>query len=90
VWHASSAPRHGSRAQKNDLRRITYNALWGCGDPRLGEWTEWTGYSYHLRRRLSVIEARRIGEVRDIRGTPEATARMAKVQRFLPPNYVEV
>jgi hypothetical protein len=50
--------------------------LRGLGDPRLGEWREWTGTGYlHIRRRLSAAEQARVGPVADIRGTEEARAR---------------
>jgi hypothetical protein len=49
------------------------------GDARLGEWTEWTGRAFHLRRRLTAAEARLVGPVVDIRGTEEARARLCAV-----------
>lgn len=47
--------------------------------------------AYHVRRRLSVVEATRVGPVRDIRGTPEAQRRARALGRHLdviPPAVV--
>lgn len=49
--------------------------LQGVGDPSRGEWREWSGRAFHLRRRLSEVEQRRVGPVVDVRGTPEALRR---------------
>ena len=59
--------------------------LQGVGSAALGEWDEWTGRAYHIRRRLSEREAKATGPVVDIRGTPEAKARIDRVARYLPP-----
>jgi hypothetical protein len=62
--------------------------LHGYGDPSLGEWTEWTGAAFHLRRRLTPAEARPVGEVRDIRRSAEAHRRAATLGpllRLAPP-----
>jgi hypothetical protein len=45
------------------------------GDASLGEWREWSGLAFHLRRRLSAAEQRKVGPVADIRQTPEALRR---------------
>jgi|SRR6185312_10338884 len=82
VWHASVAPLRayygatlcGRRAEK---------ALAGLGDAALGEWREWTGAAFHLRRRLSAAEQTRVGPVVDIRRTPEAAQRAAELGRLL-------
>lgn len=58
-------------------------ALSGVGDARLGEWTEWTGRAYHVRRRLTPDEQVEIGEVIDVRGTTEGTERVAVLLRGL-------
>ena len=52
--------------------------LSGVGDESQ-EWEEWTGYALHIRRRLTDEEAEPIGEVLDIRGTPEARARAVRM-----------
>lgn len=49
--------------------------LQGVGDPTLGEWREWSGRAFHLRRRLSAREQRSVGQAVDVRGTPEAVRR---------------
>jgi hypothetical protein len=50
-------------------------ALDGLGDPALGEWREWSGQAFHVRRRLTLAEQAPIGPAVDIRGTPEAWRR---------------
>ena len=55
----------------------------GLGDPGAGEWREWSGLAFHLRRRLSAGEAAQVGPVRDIRGTPEAQRRARALGRHL-------
>jgi hypothetical protein len=57
--------------------------LTGVGDATLGEWREWTGYAFHLRRRLSAREQRGVGPVVDIRGTAEAQARARRLGDML-------
>jgi hypothetical protein len=64
------------------LRQFALAALADVGDPTLGEWDEWTGYAFHVRRRLSEREQAHVGPVRDVRGTPEALRRIAKVERY--------
>ncbi len=61
--------------------------LRGVGDAEAGQWPEWTGRAFHLRRRLSVREERDVGPVLDIRRTPEAhrrAARLGDLLRFAP------
>ena len=57
------------------------------GDPDY-EWREIGYRAAHLRRRLSPLE--QVGfTVTDIRGTPEADARLAAMGRWLPDGYAE-
>lgn len=51
--------------------------LVGVGDPARGEWFEWTGRAFHVRRRLGAREDLRVGPVVDVRGTDEARRRAA-------------
>ncbi len=53
----------------------TVRQLAGVGDAELGEWREFTGYAFHLRRRLSAREQRQVGPVVDIRCSLEAKRR---------------
>ena len=53
------------------------------GDAQLGEWHEFTGYAFHVRRRLSLEEQAFVGPVEDIRGTPEAMRRAEKVRKYV-------
>jgi hypothetical protein len=57
--------------------RRALRALDGLGDSAPGEWHEWSGIAYHIRRRLTPAEESRVGPVVDVRGTEEA-ARRAK------------
>lgn len=87
VWHASAAPLPGLRWAPAVLHAAAMLALKGVGDARLGEWDEYTGFAYHIRRRLSVSEQRSVGPVVDVRGTPEGARRMAMARRWLPAGY---
>lgn len=69
--------------QKPTLHQRALTALEGVGE-RTHEWHEWTGFAYHIRRRLTPGEALRVGEVRDIRGTAEAQHRYDRCKALLP------
>ncbi|SRR6266700_2224951 len=88
VWHASTA---GSLI-KAVLEREAERQLHGVGDAGLGEWREWSGKAFHIRRRLSETEQQRAGlAVADIRRTPEAAMRAAALGgmlRFAPPEVL--
>lgn len=84
VWHASAA-----HADPKTLRILALSALQGVGDSNLGEWEEWTGNAYHVRRRLTNEEMNYTGPAVDVRGTQEAARRLARVSQWLPPGYVE-
>ncbi len=66
------------------MRRIALDELQGVGSILLGQWEEWTGKAYHVRRRLTAKEQEQVGDVIDIRGTDEAERRRAAVQSYLP------
>jgi hypothetical protein len=68
------------------LRRYAQEALAGVGDESQ-EWEEWTGYAFHLRRRLTSQEDAFVGPVVDVRGTPEGKRRLARLRRILPAQY---
>lgn len=84
VWHASISMLPGWPADERFLQQCALEALQGVGDADRGEWMEWTGTYFHIRRRLRRKEQQSIGEARDIRGTEEAVRRRAAVQRYLP------
>jgi len=71
------------------LRRAAYEELEGVGNAALGEWTEFTGKAFHLRRRMRPTEQLLVGPVVDIRGTPEARERLAPVAHMLPAEWPE-
>jgi hypothetical protein len=62
---------------------MAYALLTGVGD-RGQEWTEWTGYAYHLRRRLRPGEEAGIGPAVDCRGTAEGLRRFEAAKGVLP------
>jgi hypothetical protein len=73
------------------LEREAVRQLQGVGDPSLGEWREWSGRAFHLRRRLSAREQRTVGPVVDVRGTPEAARRaevLGDLLRHAPPEVL--
>jgi hypothetical protein len=75
VWHVSTAP-HGITLSRVVLEQQARRVLVGHGDPAAGEWTDFTGVAFHLRRRLTEAEAAKVGPVLDIRHTPEARRRL--------------
>ncbi|BCL83145.1 hypothetical protein ccbrp13_56100 [Ktedonobacteria bacterium brp13] len=77
-------PLPGWPADKDFLHKQTLEALAGVGDEALGQWEEWTGSAYHIRRRLSRKEQQAVGQPKDIRGTPEQQKRYEAVKRYLP------
>src|SRR5258707_6006117 len=90
VWHASVAAR-GGLPIRAALALEAERQLAGVGDQALGEWHEWTGRAYHIRRRLSAREEQQTGPVADIRGTAEARERaraVGSMLRFAPPEVL--
>jgi hypothetical protein len=78
------------------LERYARAALDGVGDAEAGEWTEaWQrgprpgNKAFHVRRRLTPEEAAQVGDVVDVRGTPEVDRRLAVVRRWLPKDWTE-
>lgn len=88
VWHASVA---GSII-KAVLEREAERQLLGVGDATLGEWREVGNKAFHIRRRLSEREQRRVGPAVDIRRSDEArmrAGRVAHLLRLAPPEVLE-
>ena len=88
VWHASVA---GS-VIKAVLEREAERQLSGIGDASLGEWRKVGDKAFHIRRRLSEREQRRVGPVEDIRRSDEArmrAGRVADLLRLAPAEVVE-
>lgn len=69
------------------LKNCALDALRGVGDETSGQWEEWSGFAYHVKRRLTAREQRQVGNVVDIRDTPEAIKRHAAVKRYLPAEW---
>jgi hypothetical protein len=65
------------------MKSIAMVALAGVGN-RAHEWTEFSGYAFHLRRRLTVEEQVAVGDAVDLRGTCDATERLEKLRGALP------
>jgi hypothetical protein len=74
----------------NTLRDAAIRVLAGVGDPMLGEWFEVGDVAFHLRRRLAAVEARRVGDVCDVRGTADARRRFERMRRYLPNGWTEI
>lgn len=66
------------------LRVLARALLVGVGDASLGEWEEWTGAAFHVKRRLTPAEAEGVGPVVDIRHLPEAGERLRAAARANP------
>lgn len=88
MWHASIKS-HRLILPASKLEEYARWALDGVGDHRLGEWVEHHGQVLHLRRRLSAAEQEPIGDVLDVRGTPEAERRTHPYAHLLPPGWSE-
>lgn len=89
MWHVSVAPASKIALSPNTLRAWALRELDGVGDVTRGQWEEWTGRAYHVRRRLSEAEEAVIGPAVDIRGKPEALERLAAVRKWLPAGWIE-
>lgn len=87
VWHASTSPPRGFHLPPSYLEQLAREALAGVGDPGLGEWTEWSGRAFHLRRRLTPGEQGELTVI-DVRGTPEAAKRLRSVRHILPADFL--
>lgn len=85
MWHASIAS-HVPGVPLDELWRAAMIALAGVGDAGAGEWREVGERAVHLRRRLSAVEAARVGPVVDIRGTWDARKRVQRMARYVPPH----
>lgn len=86
MWHASVA-HHGQHPQAVGTEHVrkAIRALNGVGSMTRGQWVEIGERAAHVRRCLSVHEQEVTGLTpRDIRGTPEVTARLAALRRALP------
>lgn len=90
VWHASAAAIPPVVAKEKYLWRAARKVLTGVGNADLGEWEEFTGYAFHLRRRLSKAEEGLVGVVVDVRGTPEAVRRFEAMRPVLSGVLIEL
>jgi len=79
-------------ASRKSLKAEALRQLAGAGDASLGEWCEFTGRAYHVRRRLSAAEESLVGPAIDVRGTAEAASRALVIRPLfglLPPGLLE-
>jgi hypothetical protein len=83
VWHCSVAPYPKGTLPPTKLRKLALRQLEGVGDPTQ-QFHEWTGYAWHVRRRLTPDEEKLVGPVVDCRGTDEWTKRLKAVRHVLP------
>jgi hypothetical protein len=67
------------------LGGIAMRALNGVGDATAGEWRDWTGKAYHVRRRLTAKECGDKIAMRDARQTVEASTRLIEAWESLHP-----
>ncbi len=88
VWHCSAAP-CGRKIGKVELLRIARRYLAGVGD-MAHEFHEWTGYAFHVRRRLNADEIATIGDAVDCRGTEEGQRRLDAVKDVLPAEALQM
>lgn len=65
-------------------------ALHRVGAQHLGEWHDWTGRAYHVRRRLHANEQAIVGDVKDIRRTDEAMERLAAIAQIIPRQAAQI
>lgn len=69
------------------LKTQAFILLEGVGDASLGQWEEYTGYAFHLRRRLSSSEQSKVGDAIDTRGTPEQEKRWMRIRQSVSVKY---
>jgi hypothetical protein len=62
---------------------LALKALEGVG-VHGAEWEERTNVAHHVRRRLTKADTMLIGEVVDLRGTPEAHERWERIRPVIP------
>lgn len=86
MWHVSVAAM-SVLLPEDYLRKLALVELEGVGDASRGQWEEYTGNAFHLRRRLSDDEQKSVGDAIDIRDTPEHEKRWLKVRPYLPSGY---
>lgn len=84
MWHASAGIMGRKLRSREFLRTAALKALEGVGDAGLGQWEDYTGRVFHLRRRLSLSEELITGPPVDVRGTEEAERRVAMVRKQCP------
>ena len=88
MWQASIF--QPDPARPADLAGLAHRALAGVGDPQAGEWVEEKPGFLCLFRRLTPVEARKVGPIRDIRDDAESGRRRDLVQRAIGMNLPAV
>ena len=84
MWHASVAPFDRLQHGHTWARTQAHVAIENVGSANLGQWEEWTGCAFHLRRRLSDAEVLLVGPVVDVRGTAEGRRRLKAIRDVNP------
>ena len=85
VWHASV----GGQLAPGVRRRLVLEALRGVGVQEL-QWEDDRPTAYHIRRRLTPEEQALVGDVRDLRGQPEAKERLVNARLHGLPRAAEM
>ena len=71
------------------MKPVAYAALVGVGD-KSHEFSQYTGYGFHLRRRLTLVEQTSIGDAVDCRGSAEGVERLCRIAHMLPRPALEM
>lgn len=85
MWHASVGGPCGSKVR----RRLALEALKGVGMIEF-QWEQDRPSAYHVRRRVTAAELEIVGDVADLRGTPEGFQRFQAALPFLPPPAIAI
>lgn len=83
VWHASAAPVGKTRGCERKLRPFAFVALAGVGNWS-EQWQDFSGYAFHLRRRLTEEEQAMVGPAVDCRDSEEGLRRFREIKHVLP------
>lgn len=74
----------GLKPHRGILRTAAFLALNHVGENARKDIHEWTGYAFHIRRRLTPKEQAGVGEAVDLRKSGEGYARLRAIRDLLP------